>query len=157
MAFPYLSYGAPGVLAAPPTNTNPIQNPLASPDDATVAAMAEARAKQSALQQALHRAAVLREEPLNAKGQGPMGARQGVGPMGWAVTLGDVVAGVIAKKKRERAGQEVTGAMGPLSASEQEYINQYLKSDPATMQALPRYGKPASSYIPQGSPLSLGD
>lgn len=148
--FPYLSYNtAPSVVSG-------VQSPFAG-DAATLAAMADARAKQTALQQVLHRAAVLREEPMNAQGQGPLGARQGVGPAGWAVTAADAIAGAIAKNRRQQAAIDVTKAMGALSPAEQEYVNQYLKSDPASMQNGPRYGKPDMSYVPQGSPLSLGN
>ena len=145
-----------GVLAAPPTTTSPIQNPLApqSPDAATLAAMAEARAKQMALQKALYRAQVLREQPGGgfAQGAGPLGIRMGVGPMGWMTSLGDAVAGVITRGKQKKSGEEVTGAMGELSPAEQAYVEQYLRGDET-----PRTGRSPMSYVPQGSPLSLSN
>ena len=92
------------------------------------------------------RAMALREEPLNAQGAGPFGARQGVGPAGWATTVGDVVAGVIAEKRRKKASEEETGAQAGVAPAASDYFNQFMKG---------RTGG-GSSYVSQGSPLSLG-
>lgn len=152
MALPWDS--TTGAYSSGAGMANPVQNPLMpSQDQAVLNAMAEARAKRARLEQMIHMANVLKDEPLNARGAGPMGVRQGVGPMGWAVTLADAVAGAIAKKKREQAAQGVTGAMGPLSEAEQKYVHEYLTTpDPSEV---PRYGRSPMSYVPQGSVLSL--
>jgi hypothetical protein len=147
--------GGQGILAQPATITNPLA-PQPPPDEATLKAMAEARAKRTALEKALYRAQVLREQPGGgfAQGAGPLGIRQGVGPMGFMTSIGDAIAGVIAKKRQGQGAEEVTGAMGPLSAAEQQYIQDYLNSMPGQQQP---YGRSPMSYVPQGSPLSLGN
>ena len=113
---------------------NPIQNPLKTmQEQATLDAMAKHREKQAALERALMRAPALREEPLNAQGAGPFGARQGVGPAGWATTLGDVVAGVIAQKRRE--GKVRGSHRGPDrgDASDSAICEDYLNGAPEGM------------------------
>jgi hypothetical protein len=145
-----------GVLAQPTTITNPLDPQNAQ---ATLAAMAQARAKDTALKQQLLRAQVLKAqtEPDAVKGGGPSGIRIGQGPMGWAVSLGDLAAAYVRKKALQKGGEGVIQATGELSPAEQEYVNQYLNSDPSMPQAAPRYGKPATAYIAQGSPLSLSN
>ena len=134
---------------------NPIQNPLKNmQEQATLDSMAKQREKQAALERALMRAAALREEPLNAQGAGPFGARQGVGPAGWATTLGDVVAGVIAQKRREGKVKDVAGAQTEVTPAIQQYVRDYLNGAPGGMYGT-GYGS-NQSYVPQGSPLSLG-
>jgi hypothetical protein len=135
---------------------NPVQNPLQSmQDQATLDAMAKHREKLAVLERALMRAAALKEEPLNAQGAGPFGSRQGVGPAGWATTLGDVVAGVIAQKRREGKVKDVTGAQTEVTPAIQDYVKNFLNGAPGGMYGT-GYGSSNQSYVPQGSPLSLG-
>ncbi len=147
--------GGQGILAQPQTITNPLAAPAGGQDAATLAAMAEARAKQTALQKALYRAQTLREQPGGgfAQGAGPLGIRMGVGPLGWATSVGDAIAGVIAKQRQKKGEEEVTGAMGPLSQAEQQYVQDYLNNGAPGQN----YGRSPMSYVPQGSPLSLGN
>ena len=143
-------FGSPagsGVLAIPPTATNPLQNPLAAqPMNQAAgleAANAQERLKRNALQQAIFKAMALREQPNYAKGAGPLGIRIGEGPGGWAVSIGDLIAGLSARGKQNKATGEVTGGMGDLAPAEN-----------ATNTALNAVRR---QFIPQGSPLSLSD
>lgn len=119
-------FGSPagsGVLANPLALGGPISNPVQSPYDPQLAAAAEKanaeeRLKSSALKQALFRAAALREQPLFAQGGGPLGIRIGQGPGGWAVSIGDLVGGLMAKKKLDEATAGVTGAQEALTPTE---------------------------------------
>ena len=147
--------GGMGILSQPATITNPLA-PQQSPDAATLQAMAEQRAKQMALQKALYRAQVLREQPGGgfAQGAGPLGARHGVGKYGWMTTLGDTIAGIIGKKRQGESSDEVTGALAAASPADQRLAEELLRGDP---NSLPRYGRRAMEYVPQGSPLSFGN
>ena len=132
---------------------NPVQSPLQSPQDqATIEAMGKRREKQALLERMRMMAQVLRDEQLNAQGAGPFGSRQGVGPAGWATTVGDVVAGVIAEKRRKKAAEEEAKAQAQVAPATQEYAKNFYQGAPGGL-----YGAGAgSSYVPQGSPLSLG-
>lgn len=143
-----------GAYVPPGPLSSPIQNPLDPRNQAaTVAAMANDREKRAALERAMMRAAALREEPLNAQGPGPLGVRQGVGPMGWAVSLADAVAGAIAEKRRKAATENVAGAQSEVAPATQEYVKNFLKGRPGGLYDT-GYGL---NHVAQGSPLSLSD
>jgi hypothetical protein len=151
-----------GALAQPTTITNPVQNPLAG-GNFDYGLMAQQRAALNELQKTYMRAQALKEEPLNAKGTGPFGARQGVGPMGWATTVGDLVAGLIAKGRRKAATEETAKASGAESQANQALIANVLQNQPGGPYGN-SYGpgianqlrRPDLNYVSQGSPLSLG-
>lgn len=156
MALPYDAAGnyipgsAMGAVA-------PIQNPLQPLQDAqTVAAMAKQREAATKVKQAFLRAQVLKDQPLYAQGAGPLGVTIGQGPGGWATAIGSMVAGILAKKAHEKAGEDVSGALSPESQATQEYVQNFLRGAPGGMYGS-GYGRPQPSYVAQGSPLSLGD
>ncbi len=161
MALPYDASGnyipgsAMGVLSQPATITNPLdpQN-----QQALLGAQAEQRAKQTALQQQLLRAAVLKAQtdPDTVKGGGPAGVRIGQGPMGWAVSLGDLAAAYVRKKALEKGAAGVIPATGEASAADQALAEQLMRNRAGGLFDT-GYARPQPSYVAQGSPLSLGN
>lgn len=134
-----------GVLA--PALSNPVQSPYDPALAAQVeAANAKEKASRSGLQQALFRAAALRGQPLFAKGGGPLGIRIGEGPGGWAVSIGDLIGGLMAKKRLDESTQGVTSGMEQLAPAE--------SASDAALNAARR------QFVPQGTmmsnPFSLG-
>ena len=140
-----------------------VQNPLKPTQDAkTLAAMAEQRKAATKLQQALLRAQVLREQPLYAQGAGPLGITIGQGPGGWAQAIGSAVAGILAKKAHEKAGEETAGALGEVGPATQTLAENYIQGSPGGLYNT-GYG-PAAAQPPgpqlvqrpiyQGAPLS---
>ena len=136
------------VLDQPSTVTNPIQNPLSPAAFAAEAKDREARAKTIRM---IMQAMALRDEPLNAQGAGPFGARQGVGPAGWATTVGDVVAGVIAEKRRKKATEDVTNAQSQEAPAASDLFQNVMSG-----RVNPYSSNNSPPYVSQGSPLSLG-
>jgi len=149
MANPFTPFGAASALLQNPT-ASPLQNPV---DPAAVAALEQANAgerlKKSALQQALFRAAALREQPNYAAGAGPGGIRIGQGPGGWAVSIGDLIAGLMARGKQDKSTEGVTAGMGDAAGAQNNTFGAY--------NALRRKEGGQQSYVPQGTPLSFGD
>jgi len=148
----YVSGSAMG--AVPPVAQ--VQNPLQPLHDAaTLASMAKQREAATKLQQMLLRAQVLKDQPLYAQGEGPLGVHIGQGPGGWATAIGSMVAGVLAKKAHEKAGEGVSGALGELGPATQTLAENYVNGDPGglygTGYGLPQKPRP----VAQGSQLSL--
>jgi hypothetical protein len=129
-----------GVLAAPQTITNPLQSPMAPGMGAGLeAANAAEKLKRSAMLQAMFKAMALREQPLYGRGAGPLGARMGEGPGGWALALGDTIAGALANRKHDEATQGVTTGMEGLVPA--------VNATDAAANAARR------QFVPQGTPL----
>ena len=136
--------------AVPPVA--PIHDPLQ--DARTLAAMAKQREAATKLQQMLLRAQVLREQPLYAQGEGPLGVTIGQGPGGWATAIGSMVAGVLAKKAHEKAGENTAGALGEMGPAAQALAENYIQGSPGGLYGT-GYGLAQPSFVSQGSPLSL--
>lgn len=125
--------------------TPAIQNPLAP--QASDAALRELlqrilseRAANIPAQQAAFRSAALRQDqPFYAEGSGPLGIRQGVGPGGWATSIGDAVFGVMGRKRQEAADEKRLAAQADLMKKQNE-----------TYEKLGQ----ALNSVSQGSPLS---
>jgi len=136
---------APGAgVMAPPgpvAPVAPIQPPLGM---GVESANAKERLKRNALEQAIFKIMALREQPLFARGAGPLGIQIGQGPGGWATAIGSAVAGVLGKKALDEATAKAMGLQGPLAEAENETN--------AAINAARR-----QQFIPQGTPLSLSD
>jgi len=147
----YVSGSAMGAI--PPVA--PVANPLQPLHDAaTLAAMAKQREAATKLQQMLLRAQVLKDQPLYAQGEGPLGVTIGQGPGGWATALGSMVAGVLAKKAHEKAGEGTAGALGELGPATQVLAENYIQGSPGGLYDT-GYGMGKPRPVAQGSPLSL--
>jgi len=157
LSFPFDRLAGPGNEALPPVApVRPIESPLKPIYEArTLAAMAKQREADTKLKQALLRAQVLREQPLYAQGEGPLGVTIGQGPGGWAPAIGSMVAGILAKKAHEKAGEASAAALGELGPSTQSLAENFIQGSPGGLYGS-GYGFPQPARpVPQGTPLSL--
>lgn len=137
-------FGSPagsGVLA------NPVQNPIGQAPQQNLPANWQEVLKnlgalwgaQGQLGPAMFKAMTLRhDQPYNAKGAGPLGIRIGEGPGGWAVSIGDLVAGLKGRKMQEEADAKAMAAQKALAEASGGYAQEKLRFP---------------NFVPQGAPI----